>query len=51
MSATVPLAHTPNIVRRTELKLAKSIGGGSEFNIHWYGVPPIFKTVATISSE
>ena len=39
--ATAPFAHTPNIVRRTELKLEKSSAGKFEFSIHSYGVPPI----------
>ena len=34
INATVPLAHTPSIVRKTELKPAKSSGGNSELSIH-----------------
>ena len=42
--ATAPLAHTPRIVSKTELKLAKSNGGNDELSIQLYGVPPVSYT-------
>ena len=51
ISATAPLAQTPMITSMTELKSAKLRGGSSESMIQPYGVPPMVRTMLTISSE